>query len=253
MLQGAHHVADEPVRGGRAGGHPHGMVAAHFLQVQFLLRLHMVGGDAGGPGDFHQPLGVAAVAAPHHHQGLGLAGQILDLRLAGGGGVADGVKDAGLRKAGLDFRHPGFEQGFTLGGLGHHDEVAEFRQGRHILGAHHHVAPALGVAQQALHLRVVGVADDEGGVALGGPTPDDGLHLGHPGAGGVDDAGPLALQLPPLLGRDAVGPDHHQAFRHRLPRLEHRNPPLPQQIQHLGIVNQGTVGIDLGLAFVDGL
>ena len=156
-------------------------------------------------------------------------------------------------KAGLDLRHPGLEQGLALGGLGHHDGLSQFRQSRHILGAHHHVAPALGVSHQALHLRVVGVADDESGVALGGPTSNNGLHLGHPGTGGVNDPRRPALQLAPILGRDAVGPDYHQALRRRLPRLKHRNPPLFQEFQHLGIVNQRAVGIDLGLAFVDGL
>ena len=79
VLQGADHVADEPVGGGGPGGDPHGVVAAHVPQVQFLLGLHVVGGDAGSPGNLHQALGIAAVAAPHHHQGLGLAGQCPDL------------------------------------------------------------------------------------------------------------------------------------------------------------------------------
>ena len=56
----------------------------------------MIGGDSGPLGDLHQPLGIAAVAAPHHHQGLCLPGQFLDLGLAGGGGIADGIENLRL-------------------------------------------------------------------------------------------------------------------------------------------------------------
>ncbi len=149
MFQGAGHVADEPVGGGGPGGDAHRLVAAQVPQVQFLLGLHVVSGDAGGPGDLHQALGIAAVAASHHHQGLRLAGQFLDLRLAEGGGVADGVEDAGPGEAGLNFLHPLLEMGLALGGLGHHDELVQLRQAPPLPRARHHEAPPPGVAQQA--------------------------------------------------------------------------------------------------------
>ncbi len=204
-------------------------------------------------GDLHQPLGIAAVAPPHHHQGLRLPGQFLDLGLAGGGGIADGIENLRLGKPGRNFLDPGLELGLALGGLGHHDQLVQVRQVRHIPGGGHHVAPGLGVAQQAPDLRMVGVPHDQGGAPFGGPAPDDGLDLGHPGTGGVDDAPAGLLQQAPFLGRDAVGPDHYQSRRDLFPGLQNRNPPFPQQFQDLGVMDQRSIGVNLGLVFVDGL
>ena len=141
----------------------------------------------------------------------------------------------------------------ALGGLGHHDQLVQVRQVRHIPGGGHHVAPGLGVAHQAPDLRMVGVPHDQGGAPFGGPAPDDGLDLGHPGTGGVDDAPAGLLQQAPFLGRDAVGPDHYQSRRDLFPGLQNRNPPFPQQFQDLGVMDQRSIGVNLGLVFVDGL
>ncbi len=231
----------------------HGLVPADFHQIQLLLGLHVVGGDTGPLGDLHQPLGIAAVAAPHHHQGLSLPGQFLDLGLAGGGGVADGIENLRLGKPGGNLLDPGLKLGLALGGLGHHDQLVKVRQVGHILGGGYYVTPFLGVAQQAPNLRVVGVPHDQSGEPFGGPAPDDGLDLGYPGAGGIDDTPAGLLQQAPFLGRDAVGPDNHQSLRHFFPGLQDRDPPFPQQFQDLGVMDQGPIGVNPGLVFVDGL
>ncbi len=127
MLQGAHHVADEPVGGGGPGADAHRVEAAQGPEVQLLLGLYVKGGQPGGPGDLHQALSIAAVAAPHHHQGLDLAGQFLDLNLAAGGGVADGVADLGLRESGFNALYQFLEMAFTLGGLSHHNDLVKLR------------------------------------------------------------------------------------------------------------------------------
>lgn len=189
---------------------------------------------------------------PHHHQGVHLGGQFLNFSLPGGGGVADGIEDAGLGKAGFDFLDPGCELGAALGRLGHHDQFLEFGQRRHLLSGGDHVAPPLGVAQEPPHLRVVRVPDDEGGGSLAGPTPDDGLHPGDPGTGGVDDPAARILQLPAFLGRDAVGPDNHQPVGNHLPGVKNGDAPFPEEFQHLRVVDQRAVGEDPPLVLIDG-
>ena len=122
----------------------------------------------------------------------------------------------------------GLELGLALGGLSHHDQRVQVRQVRHILGGGHHVAPVFRVAQQAPDFGMVGVPHNQGGAPFGGPAPDDGLDLGHPGTGGVDNAPAGLLQQAPFLERNAVGPDHYQSRRNFFPGLENGNPPFPQ-------------------------
>jgi hypothetical protein len=115
------------------------------------------------------------------------------------------------------------------------------------------VTPCLGVAQQAPDFRMIGVPHDQSGEPFGGPAPDDGLNLGYPGAGGIDDAPASLLQQAPFLGRDAVGPDYYQPRRHFFPGLQNGDSPFPQQFQDLGVMDQRAIGVNLGLVFVDGL
>ena len=48
-------------------------------------------------------------------------------------------------------------------------------------------------------------------------------------------------------------PDDDQPRRHLLPGIQDGNPPLPQQLQDLGVVDQRAIGVNLGLIFIDGL
>ena len=148
--------------------------------------------------------------------------------------------------------HQLFEMLLALGGLGHHDDLVKIRQRRHSLGRRHHEAPPPGVAHEPAHLRVIGVPHNDGGETLVGPPPDNGLDPGHPDAGGVDDAGAGSLKVPALLGGDAVSPDNHQARLRDLPFLQDPDAPLFQEVHHLGVVNQGAIGVDFGVVFMDG-
>ena len=57
---------------------------------------------------------------------------------------------------------------------------------------------------------------------------------------------------PALLGGDAVSPDNHQARLRDLPFLQDPDAPLFQEVHHLGVVNQGAIGVDFGVVFMDG-
>ncbi len=109
------------------------------------------------------------------------------------------------------------------------------------------------MSHKSPHLRVVGVPDNDGGKALFGPAADNGLDPGHPDAGGVNDAGAGGFQGVTLLRGNAVSPDNHKPFTRNLPFLEDPDAPFLQQLHHLGIVNQGPIGINIGVVFVDGL
>ena len=63
------------------------------------------------------------------------------------------------------------------------------------------------VADDADHLRVVGVADHDDVASLLGGALGELLHLGHERARGVDDAVGSLLKLALHLGRDAVRAD----------------------------------------------
>jgi hypothetical protein len=73
---------DNPVGRRRTGGdaHPAGKIQA--AGVQFGFGFHVMGRLAAFGGDLGQPLGVAALLAPHDNYGIHAIGQLLDLCLA---------------------------------------------------------------------------------------------------------------------------------------------------------------------------
>ena len=150
---------------------------------------------------------------------------------------------------------PGFDglvEARVLGGLGHDDGLLEDGQLLEFLQGRGHVAPVTGIALEADDLRVVAVADDDGGIALGRVLANDGLHADDPGAGGVDDVEAGGAQPFLGLGRDAVGADQDRAGPRRRDPVADRDALFLEQVEHLGVVNQGSVGADGPLLLVRG-
>ena len=79
--------------GGGAGGQADAPGPGQGVEIKVMVGFDMEGRFPAFPGELGQALGIAADAAPHHHDGVHGLGQLAHLGLALGRGIADGVKD----------------------------------------------------------------------------------------------------------------------------------------------------------------
>ena len=175
----------------------------------------MKGRLAGASGHLIDALGVAALFAPHDNDGIHLSRQTLDFGLAFFGGVTDGIVNVIV---GYVSGRPGFNRLIetrVLGGLGHDDGFFKLRQLLEVFERGRHVAVFPGIALEADHFRVIPVADDDRGIALGGVFADDGLNADDPGASGVDHLEPGGGQSVLGVWRNTMGPNQYGAAARR--------------------------------------
>ena len=91
---------------------------------------------------------------------------------------------------------------------------------------------------------MVPIADDDGGITLPGMFFDDRLNLDHSGAGGIDDRKPGLLQIFFDCRRHPVGADQDGSLSGFRNVLDDVNAFFIQQIEYLGIMDQGAVSKD---------
>ena len=143
----------------------------------------------------------------------GLAALLLefeDIRLPVLGGAADSIEDQCRRKAGLQARGKFLELVGEHRRLGDHAHLgAEVRQRIDLDFGSDDMALALRVAEETNNLGVLGVAEDDGGIALAGMHAHLAGDDADVGAGGVAEFHAERLQVFAALGRDAVRAHNH--------------------------------------------
>jgi hypothetical protein len=211
----------------------------------------MEGRDPRVLGDLGQASRVPAPLPSHHHHGLHPLPQGQDFLLPPVRGIAYGVEDLHPGVLLLHLSGKGLESFLVLSGLSHETDLIHGGQRFQFLQVVDHVSLRLGIPKQADDFGVILFPGDDNRVAVLGVAVDDPLDLSHMGTGGIQDLDPGLLDLPPLLRADPMGPDDQSpplspradAFFHVF-LGQGFDPFPPQDLENLGVVDQGAVGID---------
>ncbi len=190
QFQDPAYLADNPVRGRRAGRDPDGFRPGQGVEIQFFFSLDVIGWFAGLPGNFRQADSVAAVVPADYDDGIHLGGKFRYLRLAFTRGIANRVVDfvvGSLCGGPLLYGIVKFD---ILSRLGDDDGLLEGRQGCQFSQVVNHMALAAGVALQANYFGVITVSNNNGGIPLLGVFANDGLDSDDARAGGIDNFEP---------------------------------------------------------------
>ena len=190
---------------------------------------------------------VGAVQAADDENGVRSGSEGLDFGLSLLRGVADGIENDRLGALLSDAVGDGGVFFHTLRRLGDDTDLAKFREILRLFEGAEDDSRLTGKTQQAVHLRVLPVPGDQNREAGGRMFSDDRLHMGHLRAGGVDDPESLFFDLLSLGGGNAVGADDHDGAGRGAFDLvqvpDRDDAPLPEELDRLGIVDQGAIGV----------
>ena len=132
----------------------------------------------------------------------------------------------------------------VLGGLGDDNGLGKVGQRLECFERPDHMGQRSGKSLQTDDLGMILVSNDNDGIAFAGMALDDRLDLDHPGAGRVDDTEPGPLKLLFGLGRYPMRTHQHSTGSHFGDLLQDGHPAFGEELQHLGVVNQGAVSAD---------
>lgn len=206
LAEAVHHGGDGFIEGGGAGGDADIGDAGEPLFAEVVGRFDLMGTAAETGGFFGELAGVVAIApADDDHHGAALA-NFLQSGLALFGGMADGVDEAhlGAWMLALDSGDQLQHTVKRLRGLGDH---AEPRRGWNLknIDLIEHDTGFWEIADQATHLDMLPLADDDGVVTLCHECGECLMRLLHERAGRVRDRVARFLPSLPLHIRRSMG------------------------------------------------
>jgi hypothetical protein len=219
------------------------------LGLQFIRVVHHMAGRAQLERHFAQAVAVGAGRAADHDHDVHLRAQQLHGVLAVLGGVAD-VLLLGLAHLGKPRLHCRQDAGRVVhrqGGLGDHGQQSGlFRlHAGHVLDVLDQMDALAELAHGALHLGVPLVADHEELVAFLVQFGHLHVHLGHQGAGGVENAESASMRLILHGLAHAMGREHQRGTgRHVGEFLDEDRTLVLQVVDHIGVVHDLVAHID---------
>src|SRR3989338_7421827 len=227
---------NQPLRHRGARGDSDALDALEPFGIDPMEMVDQLGGNPTGAGDAAELIGVLAVGRADNKHEIDLARQLLYRILAILSGIADVLFGRGDHAGKSLAQNPNnlFRVIDAQGGLGENSHALGIGNldPLRLLDIGDDSDSPRSLAVGADYLIVLGMANEDNPVSLGGKAAHLPVHLLHHGAGGVDDDLELSLfALLPNHGGDPVGAeDQFRAGRHFLDGLDKGDSPAHEQI-----------------------